>query len=172
MNNRLNFIFSRRSIRKYQKREIPDDVINDILEAAMAVPSAMTRDPWHFIVITSRDTLNTVAEILPNGQMLRNAGAGIIICGDMKQAHSQSESYMLQDCAASIQNILLAASALGLGACWLGMHPRADRITGIKTIFSLPEHIIPVSGVSLGWPDEKKEPRTRFDEAKIHREKW
>jgi nitroreductase len=79
---------------------------------------------------------------------------------------------MLQDVSAAIENILLAANRLGLGGCWLGVHPRPDRIAGIRKLFDLPEHIIPVSAVALGWPAEHPEPRTRYKEDRVHLEKW
>ena len=95
-----------------------------------------------------------------------------MVLGDIKETHIESESYMLQDCSASIQNILLAINALGLGACWCGIHPREERIMGIKELFNLPENIIPVGGIVLGYPAEEKEPRSRFNPDKVHYEKW
>ncbi|MFO7871322.1 MAG: nitroreductase family protein [Kiritimatiellia bacterium] len=172
MNSKLESIFARRSVRAYREGEIPDGMIKDLLEAAMAAPSAVAKDPWHFIVIKDKGTLAKVAEALPNGQMLKQAAAGIVVCGDMEKAHGNEESYMLQDCSAAIENLLLAASMLGLGAVWLGVHPRPERVSHIKNVFGLPENIIPVSAVSLGWPEKTPEPRTRYDETSVHRERW
>jgi nitroreductase len=111
--------------------------------------------------------LGKIAEGLPNGQMLNDAGLGIIISADMNVAHDGLLSYALQDCSAAIQNILLAASILGLGACWLGVHPREERIEHIRRVASLPENILPVSVVSIGWPAEVLLARTRYDAEKI-----
>jgi nitroreductase len=172
MNSEIAFIFSRRSVRKYQDREIPDTMITDILEAAMAAPSAVKRDPWHFIVIKNRETLRRIADLLPHGNMLAGAAAGIVVCGDINKAHDRLESYMLQDCSAAIENALLAASALGLGACWLGVHPREDRIRGLRHLFDLPENIVPVSGIALGYPGERPKARTRYNPDLVHWEKW
>ncbi len=172
MNKNLDFIFSRRSIRKFQARQVEKAVVLDILEAAAAVPSAMCRDPWRFLVIENRETLLKLSEIMPNGKFMVDAPMMIMVLGDIKEAHIESESYMLQDCSASIQNILLAINALGLGACWCGIHPREERIEGVKDLFSLPENIIPVGGIVLGYPAEKKEPRSRFNPDKVHYEKW
>jgi nitroreductase len=172
MNDKLDFIFTRRSIRKYVDREVPDEMIRDLLEAGMAAPSAVAKDPWHFIVLKTRENLDGLADILTHGQMLRQATAGLVVCGDINRAHGGLESYMLQDLSAAVENILLAANALGLGTCWLGVHPRRERMDGIRKFFSLPEHIIPMCGIALGWPGETPPARTRFDPAKVHREQW
>jgi nitroreductase len=172
MNPALHFIFNRRSIRKYESREIPGEMFNDLLEAAMAAPSAVAKDPWHFLLIRERKTLDKIVKILPNGQMLRQAPAAVIICGDINKANINEVSYLLQDLSAAAENLLLAATALGLGSCWLGMHPRPDRLDGIRSLFSLPENIIPMCGIALGWPAEKPAPRTRFNPERVHLEKW
>lgn len=172
MNPELDFIFSRRSIRKYINKEVPDELINDLLEAAMAAPSAVAKDPWHFIVIKERSTLDRLTQILPNGQMLKQATAAFVVCGDITLAHDQQESYMLQDLSAAVENILLAANALGLGTCWLGMHPRPDRMTGVRQLFDLPQDITPMCGIALGWPYSKPPARTRYNEDRVHLEKW
>lgn len=172
MNPMLGNIFARRSIRAYKEDDIPDEMIKDLLEAAMAAPSAVAKDPWHFIVIQQKAGLAKIADGLPNGQMLRQAAVGIVVCGDIDKAHGQLESYMLQDCSAAIENILLAASQLGLGACWLGIHPKEERIDHMRRLFDLPRNIIPISAIAVGWPTENSEPRTRYDEKLVHTERW
>jgi len=172
MNPTLHFIFSRRSVRKFENKKIPAGMFNDLLEAAMAAPSAVAKDPWHFLLVRDRETLDKIVKILPNGQMLRQASASVIVCGDINKANCNEVSYMLQDLSAAVENILLAATALGLGSCWLGMHPRTDRVAGIRSLFSLPENIIPMCGIALGWPAENPEPRTRFNPERVHLEKW
>ena len=172
MNQALQFIFSRRSIRKFQDKGVPEAMITDLLEAAMAAPSAVARDPWHFIVVRERATLDKLTDILPHGKMLRQAPAAFIVCGDISRAHDQKESYMLQDLSAAVENILLAANVLGLGGCWLGVHPRPERIDGIRELFRLPETIIPMCGIALGWPAEEPNPRTRYKSESVHLEQW
>ncbi|MGE4560999.1 MAG: nitroreductase family protein [Desulfobulbus sp.] len=172
MNPVLNSLFARRSIRQYTHKEIPDALMNDLLEAAMAAPSAVAKDPWHFIVLRSREAIDQLAASLPNGKMLSGATAAIVVCGDINRAHDRELSFLLQDVSAAIENILLAANMLGLGACWLGIHPREERIEAVTRQFNLPGGIIPVAGISLGWPAEKKEPRTRFNRAAVHYGQW
>jgi nitroreductase len=172
MNQDLQFIFSRRSIRKYQDKEVGDQVINDLLEAAMAAPSAVKKDPWHFIVIRQRQTLDKMVAFMPNAQMLKQATAAFVVCGDITKAHDQQESYMLQDLSAAVENILLGANAMGIGTCWLGVHPRTDRMNNIRKLFKLPDNIIPMCGIAIGWPAEELKARTRFNPDVVHFEKW
>ena len=169
MNLKLDLIFARRSIRKYKDEPVPEEMIQDILDAAMAAPSACCKDPWHLIVVTAKDMLAKISEGLPHGKMLADAPLGIVVCGDIDKAHDNQLSYMLQDCSAAIQNMLLAVHALGLGACWLGVHPREDRIAHIKGLLDTPDNIVPISVLAIGHPAEEKEPRTRFDESKTQR---
>jgi nitroreductase len=172
MNPELNCIFSRRSIRKYLGKAVPGEMLDDLLQAAMAAPSAVAKDPWHFIVVQDRETLNKIADILPSGKMLRQATAAFIVCGDINKANIQAESYLLQDLSAAAENILIAANILELGTCWLGIHPREDRLSGIRQLFELPDNIIPMCGIAIGWPAEKPEARTRYRNERVHIEKW
>lgn len=168
----LDIIFQRRSIRQYSDREISGDLLHMLLEAAMAAPSACGRDPWHFVVVKNPEMLTAIAEGLPNGKMLGEAAIGIVVCGDMERAHGGELSYLIQDCSAAIENLLLAATANGLGGCWLGVHPREERIAHIRSLLSIPESVIPVSVIALGWPRENPSPRTRYRENAVHRERW
>ncbi len=169
---KLGFIFGRRSIREYLPKEVSEAAVQTLLEAAMAAPSAVAKDPWRFIVIRDRQTLCRIAAALPNGQMLATAAVGFAVCGDLEAAHDRQLSYLLQDCSAAIENLLLCAHILGLGACWLGVHPREARVKRLKEILSLPPPVIPVACVALGHPAEAKEPRTRFNREYVHFEKW
>jgi nitroreductase len=169
---KLGFIFGRRSIRSYTSAEVDQETVQKLLEAAMAAPSAVARDPWRFVVLRSRQNLARLAAELPNGEFLARAALGIVVCGDLQVAHDQQLSYLLQDCSAAIQNILLCAHLLGLGACWLGVHPREKRIQALKEILALPALVIPVGCISLGYPAESPAPRTRFNPDYVHSERW
>ena len=164
----MNIFKSRRSIRKFTAEPIPQEVMTSILEDAMSGPSAMRRDPWEFIVINDKKMLADVSSFLPHGGLLQDAACGVVVCGDIKNAHDNSESYMLQDVSAAIENLLLSAESRNIGSCWLGVHPRRDRIEGISRYFSLPENIIPVAVIALGFKAETKAPETRYDKNKIH----
>ena len=172
IDDKLGFIFGRRSIRLYSPAPVSEAAVQKLLEAAMAAPSAVAKDPWRFVVIRNRDTLSEIATALPNGQMIATAALGIAVCGDLPAAHDQQLSYLLQDCSAAIENLLLCAHILGLGACWLGVHPRELRVNALKQILALPPSVIPVACIAIGHPAETKEPRTRFNRDYVHLDKW
>lgn len=169
MSDRLiQTIFARRSIRKYTDEPIGKADIKTLLEAAMAAPSASNRKPWHFVVVSERPTLDRLAEAHPYGKMLFKAPLCIAVCGDT----SISEGYWVQDCSAATENLLVAAAALGLGAVWLGVFPREQRVAAVRRILGLPESIRPLNLVSIGHPAEEKAPRTQYDRARVHHEHW
>jgi nitroreductase len=172
MNPKLDFIFARRSIRAFDPEPIDDTTVRDLLEAGMAAPSAAGADPWRFIVVRDRATLRRLSAGLPHGKMLGEAGLGIVICGEVAAAHDGQLSFMLQATAACTENILLAATALGLGSVWLGIHPREDRDRHLRRVLGIPAEITPVAAIAIGRPAEHKPPRTRHCEAFVHSERW
>ncbi len=172
MKKELEFIFKRRSIRKFTAAKVDSLAVREMLEAAMAAPSACAKDPCRFIVLDDPAVKSAITEFLPNGQFLKEAPVGILVLGDLNAAHANSESYLLQDCSAAIENLLLAAEAQGLGACWLGVHPRQERIDGIRAYFQLPENILPVAAIAIGHPTEQRESRTRFKSEYVKFNKW
>lgn len=162
----INTILSRRSIRKYTNRPVPQEVINTMLNAAMHAPTARNIQPWHFVVVDKRATLDLLAEVHPYAKMLKEATLAILVCGDKKL--QEMDGYIVQDCSAATQNILLAAHASGLGAVWLGMYPREKRMEDVGRVLNIPEHILPVSLISIGYPDESKESPERFKADRVH----
>ncbi len=164
----IQTIFARRSIRKYTDQPVSKEDIRILLEAAMAAPSASNRKPWRFIVITERRTLDALAEAHPYGKMLFEAPLCISVCGDL----TEMEQFWVQDCSAATENLLLAATALGLGAVWLGVYPNQERVVAVRQILGLPETITPLNLISIGHPAEEKEPRTQYDESRVHWEHW
>lgn len=169
---KLSWIFGRRSIRQYSPGEIKPEEVQGILEAAMAAPSAMTKDPWRFVVIRQAQTLARLAAILPGGKMLSTAALAVVVCGDLDAALERDLSYLLQDCSAAIENLLLSAHCLGLGACWVGVHPVPDSVRKLSELLGLPASVIPIAVVALGRPAEQPEARTRFAAQNVHLEKW
>jgi nitroreductase len=146
--------------------------VTKLLETAMAAPSAMTKDPWRFVVVRDKQTLAQLAAALPGGKMLVTAALAVVVCGDLEAAFDRQLSFLLQDCSAAIENFLLGAHALGLGACWVGVHPSEAAGQHLRRMFELPANIIPVAAISLGHPGEQPEPRTRYNADYIHSEKW
>jgi nitroreductase len=167
-NDLIQTIFARRSIRKYTSEPVSEEHIQTLLEAAMAAPSASNRKPWQFVVVTDRGTLDALAEAHPHGKMLFDAPLSVAVCGDL----TEMERYWVQDCSAATENLLLAAVALELGAVWLGVYPRDERVAAVRRILALPDHITPLNLIAIGHPAEVKEPRTQFDADRVHREGW
>lgn len=164
----LDYIFRRRSIRKFTEKPITDLQIKYILEAAMAAPSAHNYKPLHFIVIRERDTLNKIAELHPYAKMLFQAPLAIVVCGDILVSPKRWD----QDCAAVTENILLALPELGLGGVWIGYYPRKNDEDILKNVIPVPENITLFSLVAIGHPAEEKISRSQYEDAKIHYEKW
>lgn len=164
----IKTIFTRRSIRKYTVELVREEDVKSMLEAAMAAPSASNLKPWHFVVVTDRRILDTLATVHPHAKMLLEAPLCIAVCGDT----TISSSFWVQDCSAATENLLLAATALDLGAVWLGVHPRKNRVKAIGKVLKLPKTIVPLNLISIGHPAEDKEPRTQYDENRVHHEHW
>jgi nitroreductase len=165
----LEALLTRRSIRRYEDRPVPQETVTEILKAGMAAPTA-ANEPWDFIVVNDRAALSEVGRFHPHAQMLKSAQLGIVVCADPHRG--TLEGRWVLDCAACAENMLVAANALGLGACWVGVYPVEERIKGVRSLFGVPEHVIPVCIVSLGFPAEKKDPPNRFRPERIHLGRW
>jgi len=166
----MEAILTRRSIRQYTDRPVADEVFTDLLKAAMAAPSAGNQQAWQFVVINEREVLDEIPTIHPYSRMVKQAPLAILVCGDM--ALETNEGFWVQDCSAATQNLLLAAHARGLGAVWLGVYPREQRVVDFRKLLGLPGHVVPLALVSIGYPAEEKSPANRFDPAKVHYNGW
>jgi len=163
-------LLNRRSIRKYKDQKISKEDIDKILKSAMYAPSAMNLQAWHFVVIDDREILIETVKSIHYAEMLKQSAVAILVCGDA--SIEKNESWLLQNCSASTQNILLSAHGLGIGSCWVAIHGMDDVYKNIKGQFKLPEDIVPVSLISLGYPDEQVTTEERFKEDKIHCNRW
>lgn len=163
-------LLNRRSIRKYKNQKISKEELDKILKAAVYAPSAMNLQPWQFIVIDDKEVLIETIKSIPYAEMLKQSAAAILVCGDA--GIEKNESWLLQNCSAVTQNILLSAYGLGIGSCWIGIQGMDDIVKNIKHQFGLPDNIVPVSLVSLGYPDEEVKAEERFKKEKIHYNKW
>jgi nitroreductase len=166
----LEALTTRRSIRKYSDEPVTEEQERAMLRAAMQAPSAVNRQPWHFVVVRDRELLETLAREHPHGSMLARAGLAVAVCGDLERQHDSD--YWIVDSAAATENLLLAAHALGLGAVWLGIFPRVERMAMVKKQLQLPVHVEPLALVAVGHPAETLEPVDRYDEEKVHRDRW
>lgn len=164
-------LLTRRSVRKYTGEKISDRDIDLIIKAGMYAPSANNKRPWHFIIVDDREVLNKIMIVHPYASMLKDASHAIVVCGDLKRQNAPG--YYLLDCSAAIQNVLLAAHALGYGAVWLGVEPREERIKAVSEILFLPVDIRPVAIISVGMPSEKVTPiPQRYEPEKIRKNRW
>ncbi len=166
----MEAIFTRRSIRKYKRGQITKEQLMTIIKAGCYAPSAHNRQPWHFVVIRDRERLKAIAGFHSYARMLHDADTCIVVCGD-KERQPQT-GFLIEDCSAAIQNMLLAIHAMGLGAVWCGLYPVVHLTRGMKQLLSLPDRIIPVGLISIGYKGEERTVADRFDENKIHYEEW
>ena len=162
----LNFIYRRRSIRKFTDQPVTDEVIELLLKAAMAAPTAMNIQSWRFIVIRDAELLRAIRRVMPFGKM--EAPCAVSVCGDLQSLRRLvAERFWVQDCSAATENLLLAASALGLGAVWCGVEPLNQVSASISKLLKLPEHIRPLNIIYIGFPAEEKPARTQYDPKKV-----
>ncbi len=166
----MEAILSRRSIRKYTADPVPDELIQELLQAAMSAPSAGHEQPWHFIVIRERKILNEIPRISPYAKMVKDASVAIVVCGDLRL--EKFKGFWVLDCSAATENLLIAAQAKGLGAVWTGLYPMEDRVKGIQELLGIPEHVIPIALIPIGYPAEKVPGANRFDSSRIHQNRW
>jgi nitroreductase len=166
----LQMILSRRSIRQYAPEPVPDNLVDELLHAAMSAPSAGNQQPWHFVIIRERQTLDAIPLFHPHSEMVKSAGIAILVCGDMDL--DKNRGYWVQDCSAATQNLLLAAHAQGLGAVWVGVYPREKRVAEFQKLLQIPQEVIPFALVPLGYPAETKPPSNRYDPSRVHLEHW
>lgn len=166
----MDFIKSRKSVRKYKNIKIDNKIIQDILYAGMQAPSAGNEQPWNFIVLRDKKIMKKIMEFHPFSHALITADVAIIVCGDKQK--EKFEGFWVLDCSAATENILLAAESNGLGAVWLGIYPIEERVNKLKSLLNLPENIIPLSIVPMGYSDENKIAEVRYDISRIHYDNW
>ena len=169
---KIDNLFARRSIRSFTSQPVSEEQIEMLLKAAMAAPSAGNRQPWHFVVVTDPDMRNKLADIHPHAQMVRQSPVCIVPCGEPRLSFPGMNDYWIQDLSAATENILLAAVGLGLGAVWCGVYPVPERVKGTRKVLGIPEEVVPFAYIAVGYPAERKEPRTQYDPSRVHRNRW
>lgn len=166
----LQAILTRRSVRQYTNTPVPPVAIETMLRAAMAAPSAMNQQPWHFIVVDDRATLNRIAKENPHADMCVHAPLAILVCGDALGL--RTPAHWDQDCSAATQNLLLAAHGIGLGAVWTSAYPSPEIGALYRDMFGLPGDVTPLALVAIGYPIEQPEQEDRYREERVHRNRW
>ena len=169
----LDVIMTRASVRSYTDQPVEKDKVEKMLKAAMAAPTARNQQPWAFVVVDSREILDELAETLPHAKMAAQAPLAIVACGDLTKSLSGiAQEYWVQDVSAAIENLLLAAHAMELGAVWTGVYPIPERVNDVVQVLSLPEHIIPLAVIPIGYPAGEVQPKDKWKPENIKYNKW
>ncbi len=168
----ISVIHSRKSVRNFTGEPVTKEQIETLLKAGMAAPSAVNTQPWAFVVVTDRDKLNALADVLPFAKMLYKAGAAISVCMIPEKAYEKRKEFAIMDCSAATQNILIAAEALGLGAVWTAAEPWEELAEHVRKILAIPENIIPLNIVPIGHPTGEDAVKDKYKIENIHWEKW
>lgn len=168
----ISVIHSRKSVRNFTGKAVSKADLEKILKAGMAAPTAVNKQPWAFIAVSDRKVLDKLAEGLPYAKMLGKAGAAIIVCAIPEKAINGSAEFAVIDCSLASENILLAVEALGLGAVWTAAYPDKDRMELVRKTLNIPENIIPLNVIPVGYPTGEDKPKDKFKKENIHWEKW
>ena len=164
----LNNILKRTSIRSYLDKSVEEEKIEKLLRAGMAAPTAKNKQPWHFVVVTDKSLLQKLSKVNPYAEMVARAPLAIVVCGDMTKAlDGNAREFWVQDCSAASENILLAATGLGLGAVWTSTYPSEERCAAVSEVLGLPETLIPLNTIVIGYPDGDVTPKDKWKESNI-----
>jgi nitroreductase len=166
----LQAIRTRRSIRVYQNKSIPQESVEQLMTAAMYAPSAGNAQPWEFMVITDRTILKQIPTVHPHAPMAEQAPLAILVCGDPSKEKCPGNWPL--DCAAAVQNLLLAAHALGLGGVWTGVYPNQGTMAGLGRLLGLPSGIMAHTLIVLGYPAEQPTTENRYNPSRVHVNAW
>lgn len=164
-------IFQRRSVRKFKPTPLSQETIDQLLKAAMRAPSAGNQQPWEFVVLTDRDVILKIPTFHPHAAMLEQAPCAIVVCGNQERLKFDND-YWVQDCSAATQNLLLEAVHLGLGTVWVGVYPVAEFGKGLRELLELPDHIIPLNIIPVGYPAEIPKPIDTYRAERVHSQGW
>jgi nitroreductase len=168
----ISVIHSRKSVRSFTGQSVDKEKLDTILKAGMAAPTAVNKQPWAFIVVTDRKTLDTLRNGLPYAKMLDKAGAAIVVCAIPEKAYEQKVEFAVIDSTCAGENILLAAEALGLGAVWTAAYPYKDRMDIVRKALNVPDDIIPLNVIPIGHPTGQDKPKDKYRPENVHWEKW
>ncbi|EJX10324.1 nitroreductase family protein [gut metagenome] len=170
----LENILSRKSVRSFMEKEVSREQLDTLVRAAMAAPTGRDMRPWKFIILDDREVMDSLAVRLPYAKMLQEAPAAILVCGDMQVTDAQGKpsGNWAFDCSAASENLLLMAEAMGLGAVWTGVYPYEDRLQTVKEALGLPEHIIPLNLIPVGYPKGETNPKDKYNSDNISYNTW
>lgn len=166
-------IMTRTSVRSYVDKEVGSEQIDTLLRAAMAAPTAGNKQPWRFVVINDKATLNAISENFHTMTMAKQASVAVVMCGDVTATFDgEGQGYWIQDVSAASENLLLAAHAIGLGAVWCGIYPMSERVQQFSEMLNLPENILPMACICIGYPSGETTPKDKWKPEYIHYNSW
>ncbi len=168
----ITAILTRRSIRDYTTHPVPEDLVRLLVEAGMSAPSAFNERSSEFIVINDRKVLDEIFQLNTKAMQIKKASVAIVICGNQAKEKFPGKGFWQLDGSVAAENILLAAHAVGLGAVWTAIYPYEDRMAAVKKLLNLPEQVLPLAILPIGYPAEKKFRENRFDPARYHQNRW
>lgn len=162
-----NYILKRRSVRKFKDTPIEKELIDKLLEAACAAPSACNRRTTDFYVVRGEEMLGKISRA---GLFTRmKAPLIIVVVGNLTRALPlDMAEYWIHDAGAASENILIQATALGLGSCWCGIHPQKRVMQKVSEALGLSDKQIPFAMIKIGYPDEFPAPHEGIDEKRVH----
>ena len=161
----MSGIFHRVSIRKYQNKLVEEEKITTMLRAAMAAPSAQNQQPWEYYVVTNKEKIVELSKTSPYATCVKEAPLVFVAC---YRDNLPAPSYAEIDMSASVENLLLQADELGLGAVWIGIAPIEERMENVAKVIGLPDRLSAFALISCGYPGETRPQQNRFEESRVH----
>ncbi|MBQ8604110.1 MAG: nitroreductase family protein [Oscillospiraceae bacterium] len=167
----MNSIFTRRSVRKYLDKAVEPEKIDRMLRAAMQAPSATNQQPWEFIVIDDRRTIDRLADFSPYAKMLPGAPLAVVI---LEKQDMRAPLFTEQDLGAAAQNMMLQLVEDGLGSVWMGVGRGTEREAFLTEMFALPETVKPFGVFAIGYPADENANKfvDRYEETRVHWNKY
>lgn len=167
----FSVIHSRKSVRFFSGTPVSKKDLEKIVRAGMAAPTAVNKQPWSFVVVTDKKTINALAAP-PNARGMQKASAVIVVCAEPARANQKSKDFAIIDSSLASENILLATEALGLGGHWTASYPYEDKMKQVRSVLGIPANILPLNVILIGVPTGEDKPKDKYQKEKIHWEKW
>lgn len=167
----IDCIMTRTSVRSYTEEQVNDSIVNKILRAGMAAPTAANQQPWHFVVVNEQNLKDSITAAFEYTKMVESCSFAVVVCGDMDNLFKgdiPDGGFWVEDCSAASENMLLAAHALGVGGVWCGIYPLKDREQRLRAILNLPANLTPLNVMAFGYPEQPVTPKDKWVPAKIH----
>lgn len=170
---RQSVVFNRRSIRRFKPDKLDDWQIKAILEAAMCTPTACNQMPFELIVIKDRNVLDELQKALPLAR-LKTVPVAFVVTSirEWKMRLHPSSPFLHQDLAAVSLQICIAATEIGLGSCWCGVNPVTRFEEAVRKVLDVPQDVMVLSVIPVGYPDETKESNSKWFPGKVHYDKF